>query len=91
MNRIGQRWSEQDVRILKERVSKKVAVPKIADELGRCQKGVRSKGYSLGLKFSKQTQLKQRLDLNLLWSGQANAKTKSDTLLGLIIIEADRP
>ena len=53
MNRIGQRWSELDVKILKDRVSQKVPVPKIADELERCEKGVRSKGYSLGLKFSK--------------------------------------
>jgi len=53
MNRIGQRWSELDVKILKDRVSEKIPVPKIADELGRCEKGVRSKGYSLGLKFSK--------------------------------------
>jgi len=53
MNRIGQRWSELDVKILKDRISEKVPVPKIADELGRCEKGVRSKGYSLGLKFSK--------------------------------------
>lgn len=53
MNRVGERWSEQDVRILKERIMEKVTVSKIAKELGRCEKGVRSKGYSLGLKFSK--------------------------------------
>ena len=54
MDRIGSKWTELDVSTLKERVKQKVSVPKIADELGRCEKGVRSKGYSLGLKFGKQ-------------------------------------
>lgn len=53
MDRIGTKWTVDDVRILKTRVSNYVPVPEIADELGRCEKGVRSKGYSLGLKFSK--------------------------------------
>ena len=53
MDRIGTKWTVEDVRILKARVSNYVPVPDIADELGRCEKGVRSKGYSLGLKFSK--------------------------------------
>lgn len=53
MDRIGQRWSVEDVNTLKRMIEEGTPVPKIADELGRCQKGVRSKGYSLGLKFSK--------------------------------------
>lgn len=53
MNRIGTKWSEKDVKLLRARVLELVPVPTIADELGRCEKGVRSKGYSLGLKFSK--------------------------------------
>lgn len=53
MNRIGSKWTENDVGILKDRVLQKVPVPDIANELGRCEKGVRSKGYSLGLKFGK--------------------------------------
>ena len=53
MDRIGTKWTESDIKILKRRVSEYVPVPNIADELGRCEKGVRSKGYSLGLKFSK--------------------------------------
>lgn len=54
MDRMGSKWTEVDVFTLKERVKQQVSVPKIADELGRCEKGVRSKGYSLGLKFGKQ-------------------------------------
>jgi len=53
MDRIGSKWTENDVRILKERIVQKVPVPEIANELCRCEKGVRSKGYSLGLKFGK--------------------------------------
>jgi hypothetical protein len=53
MDRIGSKWSENDVRVLKERIIQKVSVPDIADELGRCEKGIRSKTYSLGLKFGK--------------------------------------
>jgi len=53
MNRIGQKWTVEDVETLRARVAENVPVPKIASELGRCEKGVRSKGYSIGLKFSK--------------------------------------
>ena len=53
MDRIGTKWTEEDIKVLKARISEFVPVPDIADELGRCQKGVRSKGYSLGLRFSK--------------------------------------
>ena len=53
MDRIGQKWSIEDVSKLKRMIEEGVPVPQIADDLGRCQKGVRSKGYSLGLKFSK--------------------------------------
>ena len=53
MHRIGQKWSEEDVSILKARINSQTPVPAIADELGRCEKGVRSKAYSLGLKFGK--------------------------------------
>lgn len=41
MDRIGSKWTENDVNILKERVIEKVPVSKIAIELGRCEKGVR--------------------------------------------------
>lgn len=53
MDRIGSKWTDVDVSILKDRVLQAVSVPEIAIELGRCEKGVRSKGYSLGLKFGK--------------------------------------
>ena len=53
MDRMGTKWTDLDVSILKDRVSQSVSVQEIAVELGRCEKGVRSKGYSLGLKFGK--------------------------------------
>ena len=53
LNRIGQKWSQDDVAILKARIASQTGVPAIANELGRCEKGVRSKAYSLGLKFGK--------------------------------------
>ena len=53
MNRIGTKWSENDIQILKSMITEETPVKKIADELGRCEKGVRSKAYSLGLKFGK--------------------------------------
>ena len=55
MDRIGTKWTEADVRILKDRVGNKVSVTDIVNELGRCEKGVRSKGYSIGLKFGKRS------------------------------------
>jgi|GEM_PF-6944174 len=54
MDRIGSKWTEADIGILKDRVAEKVPVADIANELCRCEKGVRSKGYSIGLKFGKQ-------------------------------------
>lgn len=53
MNRIGEKWSTQDIEILKELVLCSTPVAEIAMKLGRCEKGVKSKAYSLGLNFSK--------------------------------------
>lgn len=53
MNRIGEKWSDSDVVVLKDLITENTPVSQIARELGRCEKGVRSKAYSLGLKFSK--------------------------------------
>lgn len=50
-SKIGTKWSEDDIAMLIELISTKTPVPKIADVLQRCEKGVRSKAYSLGLKF----------------------------------------
>ena len=56
MDRIGSKWTKLDVDTLKLRVSQKVSVREIASELKRCEKGVRSKGYSIGLKFGRPKQ-----------------------------------
>ena len=43
MNRIGERWTEKEIARLVELVEADTPVSDIAEELGRCEKGVRTK------------------------------------------------
>ena len=43
MNRIGERWTVTEIEKLLELMELKRPVSEIADELGRCQKGVKTK------------------------------------------------
>jgi len=52
VNRIGQRWTPEEIDQLTDLISLGKDPYEIANILGRCDKGVKSKAYSLKLKFS---------------------------------------
>ncbi len=52
-SRIGQRWTNEEVELLRKLVDEGNSPNHIADALRRCDKGVKSKAYSLKLKFRK--------------------------------------
>ena len=43
MHRMGERWTEKEIAKLVELMERETPVSDIADELGRCEKGVRTK------------------------------------------------
>ena len=43
MNKIGERWTKEEISKLVELMELKRPVSDIADELGRCEKGVKTK------------------------------------------------
>lgn len=51
--RIGSRWTLEEVEQLKKMVHEGKTPDAIAETLGRCDKGVKSKAYSLKLRFWK--------------------------------------
>ena len=52
-SKIGSKWTVQEVDKLRELMALGKKASEIADEIGRCDKGVKSKAYSLKLKFGK--------------------------------------
>jgi len=43
MHRLGERWTEEEVQKLVQMMEDKMPIPHIADRLGRCEKGVKTK------------------------------------------------
>ena len=43
MNKIGERWTEKEISKLVQLMKLEVPVSDIADQLGRCEKGVKTK------------------------------------------------
>lgn len=52
-SRIGQRWDKEEVELLRKLIDEGNNPNQIATALRRCDKGVKSKAYSLMLKFGK--------------------------------------
>lgn len=52
-SRIGERWTKEEVILLRKLIDEGEKPEKIANTLRRCDKGVKSKAYSLKLKFGK--------------------------------------
>lgn len=52
-SRIGQRWTNEEVELLRKLIDDGNDPYQIANALRRCDKGVKSKAYSLKLKFGK--------------------------------------
>ncbi len=52
-SRIGEKWTPEEVIQLRDMISAGKKPREIATELRRCEKGVKSKAYSMKIKFSK--------------------------------------